>query len=60
MAGRYDWNLPGEVAERFFKALKAPKKEFIWFENSGHEPPEEEPELFNKRIVEIVKNELQN
>lgn len=55
MAGKYDWNLPGEVAEKYLKALDAPKKEFIWFENSGHEPPEEEPKEFNNQIIKIVK-----
>jgi pimeloyl-ACP methyl ester carboxylesterase len=55
MAGKHDWNLPGIVAEKFLDKLKAPKKEFIWFEKSGHEPPEEEPEEFNKKIVQIVK-----
>lgn len=55
MAGRHDWNLPGVVAERYLKSLKAPQKEYIWFEQSGHEPPEEEPDRFNKTIIEIVK-----
>lgn len=55
MAGRHDWNLPGVVAERYLKSLKAPQKEFIWFEQSGHEPPEEEPDKFNKTIIEIIK-----
>lgn len=55
MAGRHDWNLPGIVAEKYLKTLNAPEKEFIWFENSGHEPPEEEPEEFNNRVVQIVK-----
>lgn len=55
MAGRHDWNLPGEVAERYLESLKAPQKEYIWFDQSGHEPPEEEPEEFNKAVIEIVK-----
>lgn len=57
MAGRHDWNLPGIITEKYFHALKAPEKEFIWFEKSGHEPPEEEPEIFNETIVKIVKEE---
>lgn len=55
MSGRHDWNLPGIVSERFLKNLEAPQKKYIWFEQSGHEPPEEEPEKFNKIIIEIVK-----
>jgi pimeloyl-ACP methyl ester carboxylesterase len=57
MAGRHDWNLPGSVAEKYLDALDAPQKAFIWFENSGHEPPEEEPEAFNRLIIEIVKEQ---
>ena len=29
--------------------------EFIWFDQSGHEPPEEEPDKFNRTIIDIVK-----
>jgi len=56
LAGRHDWNLPGIVAQQYLEGLKAPDKKFIWFEKSGHEPPEEEAELFNKTIIEIVKD----
>ena len=56
IAGRHDWNLPGIVAEKYLDNLNAPSKEFIWFENSGHEPPEEEPERFNQQIIKIVKS----
>jgi pimeloyl-ACP methyl ester carboxylesterase len=55
MAGRHDWNLPGIVAENYLSQLTAPKKEFIWFDYSGHEPPEEEAELFNTIVKDIVR-----
>ena len=55
IAGRHDWNLPGIVTEKYFNNLKASEKKFIWFEQSGHEPPEEEPEKFNEMIIKIVK-----
>ncbi len=55
ISGRHDWNLPGEVAEKYLEGLSAPQKEYIWFDQSGHEPPEEEPDKFNKTIIEIVK-----
>lgn len=58
MAGRHDWNLPGSVAEQYLESLEAPLKEFIWFENSGHEPPEEEADVFNETIIQIVKKHL--
>jgi len=56
LMGRHDWNLPTIVTENFVKNLYAPKKEIIWFENSGHEPLEEEANKFNETIIKIVKN----
>jgi proline iminopeptidase len=54
--GRHDWSLPTIVTEEFVGKLKAPKKEIIWFEESGHEPLEEEPLKFNRLIIEKIKN----
>ncbi len=54
--GRHDWSLPAVVTEEFVSKLKAPKKEIIWFEESGHEPLEEEPAKFNKAIIDRIKN----
>lgn len=56
LMGRHDWNLPTIVTEKYVEKLNAPKKEIIWFENSAHEPPEEEPRKFNEVMVNIVKN----
>ena len=56
LMGCHDWNLPTIVTEKYVENLNAPKKEIIWFENSAHEPPEEEPKKFNEIIVNIVKN----
>ena len=52
--GRNDWNIPSVFVEEFAKDLKAPKKEFVWFENSGHGLLEEEAEKFNKMMVEKI------
>lgn len=49
--GRHDWNIPTSLTEEFVKNLTAPKKEIVWFENSGHEPLEEEADKFNKEIL---------
>ena len=57
MIGRHDWNTPYELAEEYFEALKSPSKEFIWFERSAHSPCYEEPEKFNRLMVEKVKAE---
>jgi pimeloyl-ACP methyl ester carboxylesterase len=50
--GRHDHECPSEIAERYFNALKAPTKELIWFDRSAHLPNSEEPDLFNKIMVE--------
>ena len=36
--GRHDINAPSELSEDYFSKLRAPVKEWIWFENSGHSP----------------------
>ncbi|MBN2662430.1 MAG: alpha/beta hydrolase [Bacteroidales bacterium] len=55
IGGRYDWNLPGVVAEKHLSKTITPEKKFIWFEKSGHEVPDEEAERFNQINIEIVK-----
>jgi len=40
--------------EEYFKMVKAPKKGFIWFENSGHHPMYEERELFDQIIIKKI------
>ena len=52
--GRHDWNVPTIIIQQFVNDLKAPKKEIVWFENSGHEPLEEEAGEFNKQIIERI------
>ena len=55
LMGRHDWNLPTSLTLSFAKKLKAPKKEIIWFEKSGHEPLEEEAAKYNRVIAERVR-----
>lgn len=50
--GRHDYQIPSVVAEEYFKMLKAPKKELIWFEQSAHSPCFEEAEKFNRLVTE--------
>jgi len=54
--GRHDWSLPAIVTEEYFNKLISPKKEIVWFEQSGHECLEEESANFNKAIVDRIKN----
>ena len=52
--GRYDYNTPFELAEKYFNQLKAPKKKFIWFEDSAHILNFEESEKFNEFLINVV------
>lgn len=56
--GKYDYNCPSELAEEYFKSLKAPIKKFILFENSAHNVYYDEPEKFNKEIILIASEVL--
>lgn len=53
LQGRHDWNVPSVLAEKWLDQLNAPFKKIYWFEESGHGPLEEEPEKFNKVMMEI-------
>lgn len=53
--GRHDWNLPTSVTVDFARQLVAPKKELIWLEHSGHEPSSEEPDRFNRILIDRVQ-----
>lgn len=52
--GRHDHQVPADLAAEYFAQLKAPAKHLVWFENSAHTPSAEEPELFNKMMIEQV------
>jgi proline iminopeptidase len=54
ITGRYDYNTPFELVEDYMKVLDAPHKEIIWFENSAHWIPFEEPEKFNDVLINTV------
>jgi pimeloyl-ACP methyl ester carboxylesterase len=53
-AGRHDRMAPPEVAERYFNALTAPHKQWVWFEESAHFPQWEEADAFNQLLIETV------
>jgi len=60
LMGRHDYNWSAELAKNYFDVLKAPKKEFIWFEKSAHAPNGEEATKFNKIIIEKILKILSN
>jgi pimeloyl-ACP methyl ester carboxylesterase len=51
LSGRYDHRSDGRLAQTYLSEIQAPRKEFVWFENSAHSPPFEEPDSFNAWIV---------
>ena len=55
MNGRHDYNTPFVLVEDYFEVLEAPHKEIIWFENSAHWIPFEEPEKFNDVLINKVR-----
>lgn len=52
--GRHDYNTPFEIAERWYNALKAPVKEWVWFEDSAHSPIKEEPEAWGEAVIDFL------
>ncbi len=53
--GMHDQNTPISIAQRWFAALDAPHKEWIWFEESAHSPIKEEPEKWGEEVVRIIR-----
>lgn len=53
--GRHDHVVDPGTSVAYFDSLLAPFKKFVWFEDSAHEPPIEEPEKFNRAMVEMVR-----
>lgn len=46
MLGRHDWHVPSVVAAKWFETIDAPRKRLLWFEESAHNPPFEQPHAF--------------
>lgn len=51
LIGRHDLNAPPVLAETYFEMLKAPLKEWVWFEHSGHNPWINETDAFVKEVL---------
>ncbi|MEQ9297648.1 MAG: alpha/beta hydrolase [Cyclobacteriaceae bacterium] len=52
--GEYDYQTTLSVTKPFYDQLKAPKKQFYYFENSAHAPFLDEPDKFNSIMESIV------
>ncbi|HLZ84963.1 MAG TPA: alpha/beta hydrolase [Caulobacteraceae bacterium] len=55
LLGRLDMQVVSAVGAAYFEALEAPHKALVWFENSGHMVPFEDPDLFNRVMVDTVR-----
>jgi pimeloyl-ACP methyl ester carboxylesterase len=53
--GRRDHWVPPEMSVAYFDMLTAPSKRLVWFERSGHEPFVDEPDKFNREMVDLVR-----
>lgn len=53
--GRHDRTVNSDVAHEWFERVKAPRKAFVWFENSAHEPESEEPGKFLLSLVQYAR-----
>jgi pimeloyl-ACP methyl ester carboxylesterase len=54
--GRYDRHADANVAARYVDALGAPVKRVVWFENSAHNVPFEEPDAFTRSVIEALES----
>jgi pimeloyl-ACP methyl ester carboxylesterase len=50
--GRYDRHADAAVTARYAESLNAPVKRVVWFENSAHNVPFEEPEAFVRTVAD--------
>lgn len=55
MLGRHDRHVEAAQAAAYFDRLAAPAKRLMWFENSAHNIPFEEPALFNAALPQLLK-----
>jgi pimeloyl-ACP methyl ester carboxylesterase len=53
--GRHDRTVNSDVAYEWFQKVKAPRKQFVWFENSAHEPEFEEQGKFLLSLVDYAR-----
>jgi proline iminopeptidase len=52
--GRHDPYCPSSLVWEYTQTIKAPQKEFVWFENSGHFPFFEERQKFADELFQKV------
>ena len=56
-SGRFDYATHFDLVAAYCQALKAPYKEMVWFEESGHHPNLDEPEKYQEMLInKVLKN----
>jgi len=55
LEGRHDFNVNAQLAADWFARVKAPSKQFVWFEHSAHEAMNEEPGKFLVSLVRYAR-----
>jgi len=55
MGGRHDYVANSDVAAQWMANIKAPFKQFVWFEDSGHMPMTEEPGKFLVSLLRYAR-----
>ena len=53
--GRYDYQVPSQLAVAYLEKLEAPSKQLVWFENSAHLLVFEEPDRFVSTMRGVLK-----
>lgn len=53
--GRHDYAASHNLASQWFEHLHAPSKELVWFDNSAHMVPQEEPGRFLYHLITDVR-----
>lgn len=54
--GKNDIQTSTKITQDYFQKLKAPKKDLFFFENSGHQIHQDEPEKFQQAILKTLDN----
>jgi pimeloyl-ACP methyl ester carboxylesterase len=57
LEGRFDYEAPSVLAERYLQLLKSPLKELVWFEQSAHFVHTEDADKFNAFFVDRLRKE---
>ena len=53
LMGEFDYNTPNQLVKEFYKSLKAPYKEMVYFNGLSHNIPFEDPDLFHHTLYNI-------